>query len=371
VSAAIHQFVPRLEPGAVGAHVLQLQALAEEVSGRPSAVFVGTASPGLAARARPFRDYGRKLPANREDVLVYQSAIGSPVADFLLRRRQVIVVNFHNLTPVRYLRAWDVEAADGVLWGERQLRQLAPRASLAIADSTFNADHLRGAGYRDAAVAVAPVLVDLEALVAAADAGADARLAAAKAAGGSDWLFVGRVSANKCQHRLVGALAAYRRLYDPHARLWLVGGGDQSTYGKAVNDLAAKLGLGDAVTLTGPVAPATLAAHYRQADVFVCLSEHEGYCVPLVEAMRFGVPVVAAGSSAIPETAQGGAVVLPFPGPRGPGVGVVAAAVHRVLGDPSLRDELVAAGRQRAEQLSLPATRERYRALLQGIVRDE
>ncbi len=180
--AAVHQFVPRLEWGAVGAHVLQLQKLAAELTGRPSMIFSGTASAALASRSRPFREYGR---GDSQDVLVYQSAIGSPVADFVRRRRQRLIVNFHNLTPVRYLRTWDSEAADGVLWGERQLRQLLPRTALAIADSAFNADHLRGAGYPAGAIAVAPVLSDYDALVASSDPEADARLQAARAGGGA------------------------------------------------------------------------------------------------------------------------------------------------------------------------------------------
>lgn len=363
----IHQFVPRLEWGAVGTHILELQNLATEMTASPSEIFVGTASAALAKRSRPFRDYGRRVPAHRSDILVYQSAIGSPVADFVARRRETLVVNFHNLTPVRYLRGWDPEAAGGVLWGEQQLRHLAGRTALAIADSTFNAEHLRAAGYPPAVVTVAPVLADVSALGAERDLAAEARLAAAKADGGGDWLFVGRISANKAQHRLVGALAAYRRLYDRNARLWLVGGDDRSRYGHAVRSLADSLGLGDAVTLTGPVTPAILAAHYRHADVFVCLSEHEGFCVPLVEAMHFGVPVVAQASSAIPETVQGAGLVLARSGARGPRLATVAAAVHRVATDADVADDLRAAGHRRAAELALAPTKECYRAALRGV----
>lgn len=363
----IHQFVPRLEWGAVGSHVLELQKLATEMTGDRSEIFVGTASEALAGRSRPFRDYGRRVAAHRGDILIYQSAIGSPVADFVARRRQTLVVNFHNLTPVRYLRGWDPEAAGGVLWGEQQLRHLAPRTTLAIADSTFNADHLRAAGYPQAAIAVAPVLTDVAALAASHDAAAGARLAAAKAGGGADWLFVGRVSANKAQHRLVAALAAYRRLYDPNARLWLVGGDDRSRYGRAVRALADSLGLGDAVVLTGAVAPPVLAAHYRHADVFACLSEHEGFCVPLVEAMHHELPVVAGASSAIPETLHGAGIVLARPGAQAPPLAAMAAAVHRVVTDDEVAGRLRAAGRRRASELALAPTRERYRVALRGL----
>jgi len=364
---AIHQFVPRLEWGAVGGHVLALQALAAEMTGRPSVVFAGSAAPALADRCRPVRDYGRQVPSTPDDVLIYQSAIGSPVGEFVRRRRARLVVNFHNLTPIGYLQAWDPDATEGVLLGEQQLRRLAPRCSLAIADSSFNADHLRESGYPTSVIAVAPVLADLDALD-VPDGEAGARLMAAKAGGGADWLFVGRISANKCQHRLVGALAAYRRAYDPHARLWLVGGDKDSRYGRVVRAFTQSLGLGDAVTITGSVPPPVLAAHYRHADVFVCLSEHEGFCVPLVEAMHHGVPVVATGSSAVPETVQGAGVVLPMAGATGPTAATVAAAVHRVLCDPVVHQRLIAAGHRRSGELALAPTRERYRALLQRVL---
>ncbi len=176
------------------------------------------------------------------------------------------------------------------------------------------------------------------------------------------------MSANKCQHRLVGALAAYRRAYDPEARLWLVGGDDGSRYGQAVRALATSLGLAEAVTVTGPVTPSVLAAHYRHADVFVCVSEHEGFCVPLVEAMAHRVPVVAAGSSAVPETMAGAGIVLPLAHGRGPGMATVAAAVRRAVSDPAIRDRLVGAGERRAAELALEPSRQRYRTLLARVL---
>jgi glycosyltransferase involved in cell wall biosynthesis len=127
------------------------------------------------------------------------------------------------------------------------------------------------------------------------------------------------------------------------------------------------LGLGDAVTLTGPVAPPVLAAHYCHADVFVCLSEHEGFCVPLVEAMHHGVPVVAQASSAIPETVQRAGIVLAWPGATAPSLATVAAAVHRAVSDSVVADRLRAAGHRRAAELALAPTRARYRAALRAV----
>ena len=116
------------------------------------------------------------------------------------------------------------------------------------------------------------------------------RLAAQKERGGADLLFVGKVSPHKGQHDLVKALAAYRRLYDPEARLHLVGGAISDEYRTAVERFADELGLLDAVEIAGSVTHEELIAYYAAADAFVCLSNHEGFCVPLLEAMYHRPP---------------------------------------------------------------------------------
>jgi glycosyltransferase involved in cell wall biosynthesis len=229
---------------------------------------------------------------------------------------------------------------------------------LGLADSSYNEQQLQRAGF--GSTKVVPVLMDFEALDKEADPVTDGRLDAAKAAGGADWLFVGRLAANKCQHLVVRAFAAYRRVYDPKARLWLVGGPRESRYVTALQRYIEALHLSRAVTLTGPVSDATLSSHYRHADVFVCLSEHEGFCVPLLEAMWNGVPVVALGSSAVPETVGDAGVVLPLKANRQPSAGIVAAAVHRVLDDSGLRNELTERGRLRVADFSFERTGGRF-----------
>jgi L-malate glycosyltransferase len=238
---------------------------------------------------------------------------------------------------------------------------MAERAELGIAVSRFNERELVDAGF--ARTAVAPVLVDLDHMVREVDAAAEARLRDAKSGGGADLLFVGRIAPNKAQHDLVKALAVYRRTYDPDARLHLVGASSSEAYSDAVKAYVARLGLEDAVNLTGPVPSGVLAAHYRTADVFVCLSEHEGFCVPLLEAMHNHVPIVAFAAAAVPETVAGAAVLLDDKSPA-----MVAAAVHRVQTDPVLRDQLVAAGATRLAEFTLPRARERFAEALKTVL---
>jgi L-malate glycosyltransferase len=327
--------------------------------GLESEIFAEFTKPPFEDRARPHRDYGRRYQASNSDVLLYQMAIGSNVADFVAQRSERLVVNHHNLTPAWFIEPWEPGVSYGTSWGEAQLRELAARTELAIAVSAFNERDLVGAGYRR--TTIAPVLVDYEAMAAEVDTGLEARLCEKKQLGGSDWLFVGRVSPHKCQHDIIKAFAVFHRVYDPQARLWLVGSSSSDSYVDALHRFVRALELEEAVAITGGVSMEGLEAHYRTADVFVCLSDHEGFCTPLVEAMRHDVPVVAFASSAIPETlgSPAAGVLLASKAPA-----LAAAAVHRVLDDQALRSAVIAAGRQRAEHFALPNARARYAEVL-------
>ncbi len=360
MARAVHQFVPTYEPGAVGAHLAQVQRLLRD-RGYESDVFTEHLHPSLAGRARPFAEYGREVPAGRDDVLLYQSAIGSVVGDFVLGRTEPLVINHHNITPIEYFAAWDPDIIWGLQWGFQQLEALAPRTRLAIAVSEFNRADLVDLGYTD--TAVVPILLDPGELLAEPDPDVAARLAAARSAGGAQWLFVGRVAPNKAQHDLVKAFALYRRVYDPQARLQIVGGPASASYWGALERFVRVLGIGDAVSLTGAVPSGGLAAEYANADVFVCMSEHEGFCVPLLEAMLARVPIVAFAAAAVPETLGDAGVLL-----AEKSAATVAAAVHRVLTDAPLRDRLVAAGTDRVQEYALDRTRARFMAALEPVL---
>ena len=356
---ALHQFVPTFEPGAVGGHMLELQRLAREELGVEAELFAEFVHPAFEGRARRHTDYGRRVPARDGDVLVYHMAIGSVVADFVRQRSEPLVVDHHNVTPPEMLERWEPGAAYGCSWGRAQLPELASRSVLGVADSPFNEDELRHAGY--AATATAPILLD-PAFFSAADGEADDPAELEEGRGGAEWLFVGRVSPNKCQHDVVKAFAAYRRLYDPWARLHLVGGSSSPAYWSALEGYAAALGLSGAVRLTGAVTANRLLAHYRAADVLVCLSEHEGFCIPLLEAMSNRVPIVAYASSAVPGTLGDAGVLLESKQPA-----TVAAAVHRVVSDATLRAALVAAGEARLAEFAPARTRARWVEVLEGL----
>ena len=222
---------------------------------------------------------------------------------------------------------------------------------------------LHASGMPSERTLVVPPLFDPAALASRVDDDVVATMRAERSMGGSDWLFVGRVTPSKAQHDLIKALAFYRQIYDPNARLHLVGTWMGDDYPRALERFARRIGLGDAVRLPGSVSPEALAAYYSCSDVFVCTSEHEGFCVPIVEAMNFGLPVVAFDAGAVPDTAGTGALVVADKSPV-----ALATAVHKVIADARLRERIVGMGRARAAELSLAKGRERWTEAIDSAV---
>jgi len=341
---AVHQFVPALIPrDATGSHTLLLRD-ALRAAGWRSEIFAEATHDELADQSVKVEHYPEY--ARPGDVLVYQFSTSSMVADLLLGRPEPLVIDYHNVTRPELYEPWEPATARRSSEALDQLARLAPRAALGLADSAFNEVDLVAAGCP--ATAVVPVLVDLDRLGVPPEARTASRLAAAKAPGGVDWLFVGRLVPSKGQHQLVKALWAYRRLYDPAARLHLVGSTPSNRYLGALRAFVDDLGLREAVRMPGEVSEAALAAYFEAADVYVSMSVHEGFGVPLLEAMRAGVPVVARRTGAVPGTVGDAGLVLDRTEPS-----YVAAAAHRLVADAPLRRRLHRAARRRVAEHSL------------------
>ena len=356
MTRAVHQLVPSFAPrDAIGNHTLQVQEVLRGM-GFESEVYVANARPEVAHLSAPYTE----LRPSTDAWLLYQSSTGSPMAEWLLDRPEPKLVNYHNITPASAFAPWEPHVGVELQAGRRQLADLAPVTELAIADSTYNERELIRVGYRK--TTVVPILLDTATFEHAVDQRAVDRLRA-EAKGGASWLFVGRIAPNKAQHDLIKAFALYRRAYDPKSRLRLVGGSSSHRYLSALEGFAAELGLGDAVDFAGDVPDAVLGAHYRAADVYVSASDHEGFGVPLVEAMYHGVPLVAYASTAVPETVGDGGLCVTDKSPAS-----LAAAVHRVCSDASLHAALSAAGRRRAAEFDLAENRRRFADAVAGVV---
>jgi len=348
VKPAVHQFLPSFaERDAIGRHTIVAQRLLRE-AGFESDIYAGVSRREVARLAMPYQQFRGGAPGQPVSLL-YQCSTGSPVATFCAQRPEPLVLDYHNITPAELFEAWEPSVGVELVAGRKQLAELAPVTAFALADSAYNAAELVSLGYRDATVA--PILLDLADFDDEPDAATEARLAGGKRDGAIDWLFVGRVSPQKAQHDILKAFAAYVRTTNPHARLHLVGGSASHRYETALRDFAVEAGIGAQVNFALSVSHSELVAYYRAADVFVCLSDHEGFCVPLLEAMHHGLPIVAYAAAAVPETLGGAGLLVDDKRPLG-----VAAAVDRIASDLLLRRQLVATGHRRVGDFALDRT---------------
>jgi glycosyltransferase involved in cell wall biosynthesis len=292
--AAVHQFHSGTALGdAVTGQMLRLQDRLRRL-GYVSSIFAEHVHPTLEHRIRPIES----LASEPGTLLFVHHSMGHTAFDRVIGFDGPIVTVFHNITPPQYFD--DEFTRASALLGIRQLHRLAQRSRLGVADSNHNRRMMFDAGFDD--VEVLPVQSDFT----------EFRSVRRSDLRGSDWLFVGRVVPNKRQDDIVRAFALFRRWFQ-EGHLHLVGDLTFTPYVDRVRATIEKLGMAGEVTLHGKISHAELLDRYRGAGVFVCLSEHEGFGIPLLEAMAAGVPVIAARSSAIAETLGGAGVLLDPP----------------------------------------------------------
>jgi L-malate glycosyltransferase len=310
----------------------------------------GWSGSDLAANVDPRMNGGvaplRALDAAPGDVLLIHYSAYAPKLRALLDLPCRTALLSHNVTPARWL--WDYEPTIAIhcALGRRQLPEFAARVDVAAGVSAYNAGEI-------GSDVVVPILFDRAEWPAPGPAPAGR-----PASDAPTLLFVGRLAPHKRQDELIRLLALLRRHRLPDAQLVLVGEPVNEKYLAALRELAEELAPG-AVTFERSLSREELAARYRGADVFVSLSEHEGFCIPLLEAFHFGVPVVARPSGAVPEVAGDAALLA---GDRD--LAVLAELVALAVEDAPLREELRSRGRARLPAYAPERTEEAMRALL-------
>ncbi len=348
---AVHQMLPDFGAGdAIGNEVLALQKTFRSWGVR-SEIFACHVQERLRGLARPVEEYARQ--AGPGDVLVFHFSIGHPLADDLAGLPGRKVLRYHNITPAHFLEGVYPDGAERCRRGREQLPRLAGAVELGLGVSAFNCAELIQAGC--ASVEEVPILLDLAVL----ETPPDPRLLARFGDGRPTVLHVGRLVPNKRVEDLIKTHYWLTRSV-PRARLLIVGGGETNPYAQGVRKLTHELKV-PGVFFCGHVSNAALTAYYRSAGVYLCLSEHEGFCVPLVEAMYFSVPIVARAAAGVPGTLGSAGILLPLPDPV-----ATAAVLERVLGDAPLRAALGERSRERLETFRPVVVQERLRQVLRS-----
>ena len=294
-----------------------------------------------------------------KDLAVFHMGMGSPMAEEFLALPCRKALVYHNITPAEYFAPWNASIAEGCEMGRRQTEQLVKACELCVADSAYNAAELAEMGAE--AAKVLPILIPFSDY----DTEPDGLTLRKYGDGRTNVLFVGRVVPNKKFEDVIRAFALYQRVFDPTARLILAGSGETvPAYVETLRLWAKELGA-ENVEFTGKIPFAVLLALYRRASVFLCLSEHEGFCVPLLEAMYFDVPVVARRCAAVGETLGESGLQLASAEPE-----KAAAALRALMSCPEVREQTLAKQRSRLADFShervLARAREVFGEVLHG-----
>jgi glycosyltransferase involved in cell wall biosynthesis len=297
----VHQVLATLGYGdAIGHEVMGIQRVLRD-AGYESEIFVETADPRLEDLTLDYRDLvGGVAPS---DLLIHHFSIGSRASRTAYALPGRMALGYHNITPPEYFIGVHKDLVKLCFRGRRELTAYINRAELALGDSEYNRQELDAIGFH--ATGVLPVVPGFSHL----DGIPDRILAADFDDEWTNVMFVGRVIPNSKFEDLIRAFLASRTRHNPRARLLLVGSySGFERYFAMLQALIARLGTPD-VHFLGHVSNEELTALYDVADLFLCASEHEGFCVPIIEAFYKRIPVLAYAATAVPATMDGGGVL--------------------------------------------------------------
>lgn len=333
---AIHQFLAGFTSGdAISNEAVEFRTVFREW-GYTSEIFSEGKRilPELRKQARDVGTHTRAIKP--DDVVLLHLSVGSTVNDCFAHLPCRKVILYHNVTPSQYFELINKETANYLAWGRRQLRDLAGTADITLADSRFNADELERAGYRD--VKVLPLLLDIDRLAAQQDRSVIKKYGDGKC----NVLFVGRCAPNKKLEDAITAFFYFHKFVEPHSRFIHVGSfaGTERYYHLLLTQIR-ELGL-SSVHFAGAVPQPQLNAYYACADLFLCMSEHEGFCIPLIEGMAHHVPILAYAAGAVPETLDGAGTLI-----REKDFAFIAELMGRLHRDRSLRAAVLEQQEQR------------------------
>jgi L-malate glycosyltransferase len=351
----INQWVPAAHQGdAIGDSARRVRGMLR-AAGHTSDLFALTMDDALRGDVRPFSD----PDARGGDITIFHFALPSPMTQAFATLAGTRVLQYHNITPAAFFAPYDAGLFRLAAIGRQELRSLVGQVDLALGDSEFNREELEDLGF--APTGVMPIAVNTERITSA-----PRRPALEKILGDGliNILFVGRIVPNKRIEDHIRLAEAYKRYVDNYYRFIFVGRYDGlPRYHAQVQALISEFKmLPDRFWFTGPVPDEDLAAFYRWADAYLSLSEHEGFCVPLVEAMAADVPVLAYAAGAVPET-LGGAGMLFKP----KDLELAAEMLGMLVYDRPVRERIIDGQRRRLEDFSPAKIESRLKDVLASL----
>jgi L-malate glycosyltransferase len=311
---------------AITDHIFLLRRWLREL-GFESEVYAEFVDPALASEVRHTSTY---RPSRDGEWVMYHHSTGSPVVARLTSWPVRVIVVYHNITPPDFFQGIDPKLAEEMVEGRRQLLQLLPQTGLALGVSPYNEEELKRVGF--APTGVLPHFKE----------------------GGPLLLSVGRQVPNKKPEDLIKLLYYYRRI-EPEARLVLVGNPWIPPYDYWLREFARELVVQDAVIFTSHIPQRDMVTYYRMADLYVSMSEHEGFGKPLIESMIFDLPVLAYAAAGVPGTLGGAGVLF-----HHKHFEALAELVDLLVKDKALRETVLQGQRCRLQAFLLPQVRQQF-----------
>lgn len=298
----VHQILPSFSYGdAIGNNALEIRDVLRKW-GYKSDIYAEHAHPKMSKFAKNFYEY--KKCSSPDNILIFHYSIGSEVSRFVKTLPDKLILIYHNITPHHYFMGINDGLAHLVKGGKETLPSFNGKAILALGDSEYNRQELAELGFKN--TGVLPIIIDFEKY----DIEPNRRLMRKYGDGYVNVLFVGRIIPNKKYEDIIKAFYYYKKGINPRSRLFLAGSYEGTErYYRQLQDLIRRLRLED-VYFTGHTDFRDLVTYYKLADILLCMSEHEGFCVPLLESMYFKIPIIAYNSTAVPYTLKNSGVLI-------------------------------------------------------------
>ncbi len=354
----ILQFIPTIAFGdAVGNDTIALRRVIADM-GYETGIYAESVVPpldktvALSIKERP--------ELEKSDIAILHLSTGSRLnfdfADFPCRK----VVIYHNITPPKYFEDNDPFIRDIYVWALEAARYLADKVDYCLADSDYNKQNLLELGYQ-CPIDVLPILIPMKDYQKTPNRSVMRKY-------DDDWtniVFTGRIAPNKCQEDVIRAFVSYRKYCNPNCRLFLVGAyKEENRYFQKLWRYVHLLGMED-IYFTNHISFDSILAYYKIADVFLCMSEHEGFCVPLVEAMFFEKPIIAYNSSAVPDTLGGSGILLDTKEPI-----IAAKMIERLCHDTALRNQVLHNQKVRLQDFQYEKIKQQFEIYIRRFIQE-
>ncbi|MBI4234828.1 glycosyltransferase [Candidatus Peregrinibacteria bacterium] len=331
---AIHQFAANLSFGdAISNDMLEIKAALIRM-GYESRIYAQYMDERMSKHFNLFNEYG----GDKENLILFHASIGGEVFDFVKNLPDKKIMIYHNMTPPEFLAGYNDHLANLLTSGPMKIKEILPYISYVVGDSDFNRRDIVDMGFDETKTDVLPIFVDFQKYDRPLNVNLQRDL---KANGMKNILFVGRFVPNKCHEDLIKAFYIYHRHFNKKSRLILIGNSDgMENYYLRLRKLVKMLEIEPFVVFGEHVDFDDLATYYKSADLFLSMSEHEGFLVPVLECFHLGIPFLAYKGGAVSETMGGGGVLF-----EKKDFGELAKMMHQIIIDEAFKKEIV--GRQR------------------------